>query len=418
MPGKWQLSLVASVTSLVIAAAYCAHACPYCPPTDATLSEKLAESDTACVVKFLSSKNGEELSMQTTTFQIKQLMKPSKMFKTDEQIVTNFGVTANPGDTYLLMGQLQQGTMDWSLPIEIDEVSREYVRQSPSPELRPKADRLAYFFRFLDTSIPVISNDAFGEFARADFEDVKQLLDKLPHDKVRTKVRKWLADPNPQLVVRRAFYGMLLGLCGNADDAEYLKREILAPIDPQTNRLGIEGMMGGYLILTGQAGLRMLVETKIDSLPAEMAVDDPRISDLNALRMTLNFLWDFRHSQFGAEPLRAAMRHYLDRPEFAELAVVDLSRWKDWTSLDPLIAAYGRDPWETRSAKEKIVAFVLSCRKDTKGQTGAEAAARAAKAQQFLDSLEPDFVQSVQRMTGIAQPRPKPPAKPTDDRSE
>ena len=332
MRGNRRSSLMALVSIVATTATIAVQACPFCPPTDATLSEKLAEADAACVVKFLSSKNGEELSMQTTTFQITQLMKPSGAYQAGGSIEISFGVTANEGDTFLLMGRVKEGSMEWGLPVEIDEVSREYVRQAPSPEERPQAKRLAYFLKFLDVANPVISNDAFGEFARAQFEDVEQLVaqlseksdEKYSRVKVRAKVRKWLEDPNPQLAVRRAFYGMLLGLLGDKDDAEYLKQKILAPIDPEKNRIGIEGMMGGYLLLQGEAGMRVLIEQKVDSLPKDLPSDDPQFVDLNALRMTISFLWDFRRSQFAEESLRAAMRRYLDRPEFADLAVVDL----------------------------------------------------------------------------------------------
>ena len=136
--------------------------------------------------------------------------------------------------------------------------------------------------------------------------------------------------------------------------------------------------------------------------------------------MTLNFLWDYRRSQFTEEALRSAMRRYLGRSEFAELAIVDLARWKDWKSLDQLIKAYGHEPWETRSGQEKIIAFALSCRKDVNPASDAELPAHAAKAQKFLDHLDPQLVQSVKRSMGgllpVSKPSTKP--KPTDDRSD
>jgi len=405
MPGNRQFLLMGIVASLATITVLVAHACPYCPPTDATLSEKLAESDVACVVKFLSSENGEELSMQKTTFEVLKSMRESQEFKPEPKIVVPFGLTAKEGDLFLIMGQLKEGLLEWSLPIEFDELGREYdyIRKAPSPE-QPQVERLAYFLRFLDHENNVISNDAFSEFAQARFEDVEQLAPKIS----RTKVRGWLEDPNPHLIVRRAFYGMLLGLCGNDEDAEYLRERIMAPIDPTKNRIGIEGMMGGYLLLRGEPGLRFLVQQKFDSLEPELSADDPRIGDLDALRTTLSFLWDYRRSQFGEETLRTAMRKYLDRPEFSDMAVVDLARWKDWTPLEQLTNAYGKPPWDSLSAKEKIVAYVLSCRKDVPATAETKLPAHAAKAQAFLDTLDPDFVQSVKRGMGGFSPAVKP----------
>lgn len=400
MPGNRQISLMASFGSVVVAVAL-ANACPYCPPTDATMSQKLAESDTACVVKFLDSKNGEELSMQTTSFEVAKLMKTKDSLKVGSKITAPFGVTGKKGDFFLLMGQLKDDEMEWNLPTSMDaELWSEYryLLNAPSTE-QPQAERLTYFLKYLDNKNTTISNDAFGEFARASFQDVEQLAPKLS----REKIRGWLDDPDPQLIVRRAFYGMLLGLCGNDDDAAYLERKILAPIDPSKIRLGIEGLMGGYLLLKGPAGLEMLMQKKVDSLPANLVNDDPRIDDLNALRMTVSFLWDYRQGQFTKDSLRAVMRRFLDWPQFADMAIVDLARWKDWTPLDQLIKGYGREPWDTRSAKEKVVAYALSCRKDVPKSGNGELPPHAVKAQKFLDSLDPDFVKSVRLMIGISQ---------------
>ena len=421
MPSDRRLSVIGFAACLVLSLAGLICACPYCPPTDPTLSEKLAEAEAACLVKFLTSEDGEELSMQKTTFQVLQLLKPSQDYKIDGQIVIPIGVTARAGDPFLLFGKNVEETMEWSLPIEMNEESIAYVEQAPSPEGRSKSERLAYFLNCLGNSNPIISNDAFSEFARAELQDVQRMIEQLPETSdrktsrasVRTKLRKWLEDPNPQLDVRRGFYGMLLGMCGTDDDAKFLEQIILAPIAPDRNRFWIEGVMAGYLTLRGEAGLRVIVEQKIESLPKDLASDDPRLTDANAVRGTLSFLWDYRRPQFSEGSLRAAMRRFLDRPEFADLVVADLARWKDWSSLDRFIKEYGHGQWESRSAREKIVSYALSCRKDVAVKGSEKLPDHAAKAQEFLDSLDPDFVQSVKRGGGGLTPLIKTESKST-----
>ena len=389
-------------TTIATTATVAIQACPYCPPTDATLSEKVSEADAVCLVKFLSSENGEELSMQTTSLEIVGLIKPTPPYKVGETIEIPIGVTAKAGDLFLLIGQRKEGLMDWALPVEMDDESLAYVQQAPSPEVPAKATRLLYFLNCLGNSNPIISNDAFGEFARAELEDVQRMIEQLPTDPNKK---------NSRANVRRAFYGMLLGFCGNDDDAQFLEQKLLAPIDPRKNRLGIEGIMAGYLLLNGEPGLKQIVAMKIDALPVDLADDDPRLVDLNAVRMTLSFLWDYRRSQFSENGLRAAMRRFLDRPEFADMAVIDLARWKDWSVLDRLINEFGHAPWETRSAQEKIVAYALSCRKDVPASAGDQLPEQARKAQIFLDSLDPNLVQSVKRASGGLSPAAKPAAK-------
>ena len=372
-------------------------ACPFCAQTGETLSEKLAGADFALVVKFLATKNGVLQGVQSTSFQVIQLMKPTEKYKVADKLEVDFGVTGEVGDTFLLMGKLVGDDVKWNLPVEIDEISREYVRQAPSPEVSPPESRLTYFSKFLDISNQLISNDAFGEFARAKFEDVDRFVALVPKDKLRTKVRKWLEGDNQNLIVRRGFYGMLLGLCGNDGDAEFLGGEILAPIDPDKFRIGYEGLMAGYIMLRGEQGLKHLVEKKLSDLPKAMDVADPRLSDANNLRFALTFLWDYRHDQFSEDVLRNAMRHFLNRPELAEEAVRDLARWKDWKSLDVLVTNYGNDPWDTRSGKEQVVAFALTCLKDAKRYPKGPASEYSTKAQSFLDGLDPDFVETVKQ---------------------
>lgn len=397
MPGARHSLFVTAICLIAFVHANVSPGCPYCPRSnEATLCERLASADIACIVKFVESKNGEELSMQTTTFQIEKLMKPFGSFKKNDRFVVSFGQTAKKGDPFLIMGQMQDNEMEWSLPIPLDELwgVYRYLDKAPSPE-RPADQRLSYFLKYLDNENQQISNDAFDEFARARFEDVVQIVPQLSRD----DLRRWLNDPNPQLDPRRAFYAMLLGLCGNSDDARFLEQKIFAPIDPTRNRLGIDGMMGGYLILKREAGLKKLVEQKVLVVPKEVDPSDPRLSDMAALKMTLNFLWDFRRQDFTEDSLRTAMRAFLDRPEFADLAIIDLARWKDWTPLDRLIGEYGHEPWDTKSQKAKVVAYVLSCRKDAPPDANGKLPAHAVKAQEFLDSLDPEFVESVRSST-------------------
>jgi len=415
MPGTRHFLFIAALCLMSFVYANSSPGCPYCPRSnEATLSERLANADIACIVKFVDSRNGKELSMQTTTFQIEKLMKPHASYKKNQRFVVPFGQTAKKGDAFLMMGQMQDNEMEWSLPIPLDELWAvyRYLDKAPSPE-QLADQRLAYFLKFLDNDNQQISNDAFDEFARARFEDVVQIVPQLSRD----DLRRWLNDPNPQLDPRRAFYGMLLGLCGNNDDAKFLEQKIFATIDPGKNRLGIDGMMGGYLILQHQGGLEKLIEKKVVAVPKDIDPSDPRLSDMAAIRMTLNFLWDFQRKDFSDDSLRTAMRSFLDRPEFADLAIIDLARWKDWTPLDRLIGEYGRDPWDTKSQKAKLVAYVLSCRKDVPPDSNGNLPAHAAKAQHFLDSLDPEFVESV-RSSITGRPTVLKPASGTKGRDD
>lgn len=364
-------------------------ACPFCPPTQPTFAEQMAESDVACLVKWVSvsqSENTEEIGSAKTMFSVVETVRSGDPpLKPKSQVTIDFLRTGKPGNLFFLFGKAEDEKTNWSSPVEVSEISYQYIRQAPATEAVAEA-RLKYFLKFLEFSDPVVANDAFAEFSRARYEDVAQLSEQLP----REKIRKWLESPETPKV-RLGFYGLLLGLCGNEDDAEFLEHQIFAPVAEDDIRLGIDGMMGGYLLLRHEAGLKKLVDEKLKN-------PDTQRTDLFAVLNALRFTGEFSRDRLPLSDVQAAMRLFLDRDEFAELVLPDLARWKDWNILDSLIARYGREPFDLDGAKLKILQFAAVCAKDT--STEGDVPAQVAKAKQFLDRMEteaPDLVRQVRR---------------------
>lgn len=368
------LALVAGAES-----ALAAPGCPFCPPSQPTLSEKVAESDMVVLVQWVESQSdpNDPDAGAKTVFQVVDPWRVAKnsqgrTWKKDDLLEWPFLRTGKKGELFLMFGRWQDGEPAWDLPVEISEISFQYVRQAPSPE-KSGPDRLKYFLRFLEFSDPLLAGDAFSEFSKAPYEDVVALAELLP----RAKLRQWLesAETPP---LRRGFYGMLLGLCGDDDDAKFLESQVLSKPAADEVRLGHDGMMGGYLLLRGEPALQKLVAAKLGdpSLPTgEM------YAFLNALR----FMWQYGRDRIPAADLQGALRGFLDREDMAEVVLSDLSRAKDWSVLERLTTAYGKPPFETSSAKRRIVQFVLACAKDQSEMPEAETA-KLAKA--FLDRIQ------------------------------
>ncbi len=148
---------------------------------------------------------------------------------------------------------------------------------------------------------------------------------------------------------------MMLGLCGKDDDALVLEKKIFEPTTEF--RLGIDGIMGGYLLLTGEKGLALLEEKKL----ADKKVP---FSETYSAMQALRFLWQYADGKFEPERLRQSMRLLLDRPELADLVIADLARWKDWTVQERLMAMYGKDDYDIPSIKRAVVRYMLACSKD------------------------------------------------------
>jgi hypothetical protein len=378
-------ALVASVEN-----ALGAPGCPFCPPSQPTLSEKVAESDMVVLVQWVESQSdpNDPDAGAKTVFQVVDPWRVAKnsqgkTWKKDDLLEWPFLRTGKKGDLFLMFGRWQEEKPAWDLPVEISEISFQYVRQAPSPE-QTGPERLKYFLRFLEFSDPLLAGDAFSEFSKAPYEDVAALAESLP----RAKLRGWL-EASETSPVRRGFYGMLLGLCGNEDDAKFLESQVLSRPAADEVRLGHDGMMGGYLLLRKEPALQKLVKAKLGdpSLPT---------GELYAFLNALRFMWQYGQDRIPAAEQQAALRGFLDREDMAEVVLSDLARAKDWSVLERLTTAYGKSPFETSSAKRRIVQLVLACAKDLAETPEAE---NARQAKVFLDRIrreEPAVLKAAQ----------------------
>lgn len=392
------LSIIHCATALAVICAgwpsgvsAAAPGCPFCPPTQPTFSERLSQSDVAGLAKWVSSKEikekDDEVGTASTVFEVVDVLRTDdkKQFAPKSNVTLEFLREGKPGDLFVLFGKREDGKIAWSAPVEVTEESYQYIREVPAFE-KPADERLRFFLRCLELADQTIANDAFAEFSRARYDDVAAMADKLP----REKLRRWLESPETTKI-RLGFYGLMLGLCGNDSDAAFLEAQIFSPVEPDAVRLGIDGMMGGYLLLRREQGLKRLVDGKLQ-------VADTAATDLFALLNALRFAGEYCRDRIDLADLQAAMRQFLDRDEFAEVVLPDLARWKDWSVLDRLIAQYGQEPFETDSGKLKIIQFAQACAKDT--QTDGEIPERVAAAKQFLSKIEqesPDLIRQTRR---------------------
>ena len=154
---------------------------------------------------------------------------------------------------------------------------------------------------------------------------------------------------------RKGFYGLALGLAATPEDRRQnetlLRDQILAPaID---FRAGFDGVLGGYLLLTGSRGLE-LIESRYFANP-KAANGDVR----HAMR-ALRFYHEYGHG-IPAERQSEALAHVLDRPEFAAEAITDLARWQYWTVLPRLADLYQRKEYADPLIGRAIVGYLRVC---------------------------------------------------------
>ena len=362
-------------------------ACPHCPTNlGPTLAEQLAAADVALFVTWQRGDKGsvEEGRPGSTTFQILSIHhdKTARHVKKQRVALDRYW-NGQKGDTFLLLGLAETG-IDWSDPIAITEPAIDYINNAPAADL-PAAERLRYFVRFLDSPDQAVSADAFGEFAVAPFRDVAAAVKDLPPE----TVRGWLDDPKVD-VTRLGFYGLLLGLTGGKEDAEYLRQRITQPTEEF--RLGVDGMISGYLLLAGTEGLDVIDQNKLRDPKAEF-------SETFAAMSSLRCMWSAPEC-IPPERLRASMRILLERVELADLVIIDLARWQDWSVTDRLMQMYDDPDFNIPEIKRAIVRFYLVASRGKPDPASGALPPHVAPATAHLDAIrqrDPDIVKQAER---------------------
>lgn len=156
-----------------------------------------------------------------------------------------------------------------------DEAER-YLRKFPATD-DPVTKRLEYFVEHLESADALIAMDSMAEFAVVPYSEVTTLAAKLP----REKLRIWLTDEQtiPQ---RLGLYGMMLGLCGTAEDAEFLRSMIESP--KSEFPLGLDGITFGYLLLTKSDGLDVIDRSKLQP-------PTTKPEELSSIMAALRVMW-------------------------------------------------------------------------------------------------------------------------------
>lgn len=370
-----------------------AVACPFCNP-NLTFTERIDQAHVAYVVEWISGHEGLADRGETGQTQVRVL----HVFKTaapqqavgDVLTLPQFSF-GQPGARSLLFGQLREGeVLGWDGLVPCSNDLFAYLQLRPGPEVKAPA-RLPFFIPYLEHPDEDLAVDAYSEFGNAPYDAVKAVAVQLPRDKLVA----WVAEPNASTgrIARIGFYGLALGLCGGETEAQALEQVIVRPPVPGEDfRLGIDGLMAGFLLLRGESGLEVL---KTHALAPGMPA-----SEGFALQQAVRFVWDFGGGGISREALRATLRPLVESPQFAELVIADLSRWEDFTLVDTLINKYGQAEFDNQPTQTAIARYYLSISTlDPTGRPESERAAieRAGRQLQQLRERDPELVAHAER---------------------
>ncbi|MCC7335514.1 MAG: hypothetical protein IT422_10470 [Pirellulaceae bacterium] len=335
----WATASALALT-LLVATSYRSLACPFCSAVSQTLSEEMAAMDTAAIARIVT---GSETDADAE-FEVVSVLRGDNLIHPEQKVRVNYFGKAKPEQQFLLMG-VDPPDLLWSSPLPVSATAIEYI-QSLTKLPKDRLERLAFFLPYLEHSESMLARDAYDEFAKTPYADLKTLKSQYDH----AKLLEWIQDASlpPD---RRRMYLVMLGICGDPSDADLLER--LLRSDDDNQRGGLDAMIACYLTLRGAEGLPLVDELFLNNKKSQYA-------DTYAAIMALRF-----HGTDGGviekERVLQSMRLILDRPELADLVIPDLARWEDWTQIDKLSELFKSADEKSSWVRVPVINYLRAC---------------------------------------------------------
>jgi hypothetical protein len=396
-------------------------ACPFCSVESQTLSEETQAADAVVLAKLIKEAPEQPTDVDagasaspdsgTATFEIIEVLRGQQQLAGVKELRAVYFGEADRERVFLIMG-LGSDKLDWTTPLPLSPAAIEYVRQLPG--VPPAgADRLAFFQEYLEHADPLLAQDAYDEFARQPYAEVRALGPRMHHD----QLVKWIADLEISPSRRRLYFTML-SVCGTKADLPLLESMIVSDFDaiePQLKRLvsyglalggpaglpgwlevvqqderrkklGLDALVACYLTLRGADALDLIDERFLKNPKAEY-------THVYSTIMALRFHGDEDTSIVPRERLLASMRLLLDNPDFADQVILDLSRWEDWSVLDQLVEMFKSAQEQNAYVRQPIVTY-LTVASEQPGDVGQRAGAALAE----LERLDPKTVEQARSL--------------------
>lgn len=314
----------------------------------------------------------------------------TKKWVPDELVVLPYALMAKPGELVCLPGRVTEDGIRWSGSGLSSSAAFQYVASAP-PSAATAKERLAYFLKYVEHQDPVIAADAHLEFQISPFEDLKEIRNFLQRD----DIHEWIAKSEISSAggLRKGTYYLLLGLCEDHEDAEFLKSIILAETEPEELHLEISNAMCAYLLVCGDQGLNVLDQHKLQGRHVPF-------SETYAAMMAIEFMWEHGEGRISKDRLHQSMRILLEHPSFVDLVIVDLACWEDWKAMDQIVELYGQKSHSIPATNRAILRYLISAKKSAKETPDAEKPPHVIKAEKYLQQFresDPKTVKSAER---------------------
>ncbi len=323
--------------------------CPFCSAVSQTFSEEMATMDVAVFARLTKpAETPDEVpdpsDVVRAQFTVVDVLKGNDFVSKGDTFETVYFGDAGKDDLFLVQG-IRPPTINWTTPLRLTDRSQKYLSLLGAlPEGGP--ERLAFFQQHLEDQEEMLARDAYDEFAKAPYDDVRGLKDKMNHD----QLVKWLRDPDIPASRKRLYFTML-GVCGSTQDLAML--EGLMKSTDRRQKAGLDAMIACYLTLSGPAGMGMIEDLFLKNKAADY-------SDTYAAIAALRF-HGTEADLIPQKRIVQGLGFMLDRPELADLVIPDLARWEDWTVMDRLVDLFKTADEKTSWVRVPVINYLRAC---------------------------------------------------------
>jgi hypothetical protein len=340
-----RLSCLIGILGVALAVQAAALACPFCDSVSTpTLMEDYKEAD-LIVFGRIENAQVKDFTDGSTDLIIEEIIKPHPMLKDKKKLVIPRYIQ-QMNLKFLVFGRVYKDSLDpfRGVSVKGDSDMLAYMRGAIKLKDAPAPERLRHAFDFLESKEAEVSQDAYREFAKADYTEYRDMAKKLPPD----LIAGWLEDPKTYSY-RYGLYSSLLGHCGTAKHAHVLKSMIA---DPEKNRnSGLAGMLSGYVMLVPKEGKAMLENLILDG-KQEFAL---RYGVLQSLR----FFHTYRPDLIAKSEVEEVVAKLANNPDMADFAIEDLRKWQSWKRTPEVLSYFELKTHQVPVIRRAIMRYAL-----------------------------------------------------------
>lgn len=349
IPGAWKAGCALALLAIPFAFL---SACPFCTMQGQTLT---GDVNAASLVLYGTLKNAKLLPggdglQGTTELEIDDVIKDHEIRGGKKLLVLPRYVPPSKDAQYkyLVLCDVFKNKIDPYRGVAFLPESKvgNYLNSALKLKDAPATEKLSFFFNWLDSPDPEISNDSYKEFGNADYKDFKAMASALPPE----KIAGWLKDKaTPGF--RLGLYASMLGHCGKKEHAK-----ILADLlDDKEKRLSssIDGVLASLVMLDKETGWNRI--NSILKNPKEEFM--LRFAALKAAR----FFHDYRTDLISQNMVIESYKPLLDQGDIADLAIEDLRKWKAWSAAETVLAIRSKEAGKVAIVRRAILRYALRC---------------------------------------------------------